>query len=141
MPVLKVIELAPCFDQITPLDEMFAALKGCASDSALAAFKNAVLLREETASTYIGQHLAVPHARVPELQDSYIVAGLSKDGIDWPTEGAKAHAVILIGVPENRISEYLRLLQKILKWYKAQSPAALADKHKVAAGLEAAIAQ
>ena len=139
MPVLKVIELAPCFDQISPLEEMFAALIGCMSDAALSNLKDAVLLREETASTYVGHNLAVPHARAAGLEDSYIVAGISKNGIDWPTENTKAHTVILIGVPENKISEYLRLLQKILKWYKAQSHAALADKQKLAEGLKSAL--
>ena len=42
--------------------------------------KNAVLLREETQTTYLDHGLAVPHGRTTALDSMYVSVGISPEG-------------------------------------------------------------
>ena len=95
-------------------------MAGLIPDDKIDELREAVYLREDTASTYIGDGLAVPHGRISGLDDEYVVVGLS-GGIDWPTEDSRAQVVILVAVDRKRIAAYLSLLQKIVKWRKSVS--------------------
>ena len=103
------------------LDFMFGQIAGRLDGEKLQDFKEAVYSREDTASTYIEDGLAVPHGRVAGLPEDMVVVGLSRRGIDWPEEDRKAHIVVLIGIDRAKVSAYLALLQKIIKWRKSIS--------------------
>lgn len=43
----------------------------------------AILQREEMGSTAIGNHIALPHARINSVKDVVICVGLSREGLDF----------------------------------------------------------
>ncbi len=80
-------------------------------------FINAVLEREELVSTGIGLGVALPHAKLLEIEDFFIVIGINKEGIDWDAIDRKPVGIVfLIGGPEkeNSQKEYLKIISKFM---------------------------
>jgi PTS system nitrogen regulatory IIA component len=80
-------------------------------------FINAVLEREELVSTGIGLGVALPHAKLLEIEDFFIVIGINKEGIDWDAiDRNPVGIVFLIGGPEkeNSQKEYLKIISKFM---------------------------
>lgn len=80
--------------------------------------KNAVLLREETQTTYLDHGLAVPHGRTSALDSMHVTVGISPEGIPWPDDTRNAHLIIMLGVPTAMVTGYLTTMQKLLRWHK-----------------------
>ena len=48
-------------------------------------------------STGIGDNIAVPHARLKEIESPSVIIGLSRDGIDFDApDGKVAHLIFMI---------------------------------------------
>lgn len=77
-----------------------------------ATFRKAIFDREELISTGIGMGVAVPHAKLKELDDFFIIVGIQKKkGLDWNAlDKAPVRLIFLIGGPDSRQSEYLQIL-------------------------------
>lgn len=74
----------------------------------------AVLKREKAYSTGIGKGIAVPHARLPFLDECVAAMGISRQGIDFDAlDGEKAHIIILLLTPSNSHNEHLKTLANI----------------------------
>lgn len=79
-----------------------------------AAFYQAILDREKIVSTGIGMGVAIPHAKLPEFNDFFIVVGILKKGLDWKAlDGAPVRVVFMIGGPDDKQTEYLQILSKL----------------------------
>jgi len=78
-------------------------------------FRSAVLHREQIVSTGIGMGIAIPHAKLAELDDFFIVIGIQrKKGIEWNAlDKAPVRLIFLIGGPDHRQSEYLQILSRL----------------------------
>lgn len=119
---------------------MLGALAPDMPAETLSDLKEAVYLREDTASTYLEDGLAVPHGRISGLGAEYVVAGISSGGVDWPTEDCRANLVILVAVDRSRVAAYLSILQKIIKWRKSLGESAAGiSPEEMARGLELAL--
>ncbi len=104
------------------METIFSSLASDLEEAKLEELKEAVYMREDTVSTYLEDNLAVPHGRVEGLDEDYIVLGINRNaGIDWPSSDKKAKTVILIGIDKTKISRYLSILQKLIKWYKSNN--------------------
>lgn len=68
------------------LDEFVDLIEAHRRDGMRGAFLAALKEREQQGSTALELGVAVPHARLPELEDFVLAVGVSKDGIDF---GAK----------------------------------------------------
>lgn len=79
------------------------------------AFYDAILGREKIVSTGIGTGVAIPHAKLQGYKDFFIAVGIqSKRGIEWNTlDGSLVRLIFMIGGPENRQTEYLRILSHL----------------------------
>lgn len=75
-------------------------------------FLKAIFHREQLVSTGIGMGVAIPHAKLKELTDFFIVVGVQqKKGLDWNAlDKAPVRLVFMIGGPEDRQTEYLQIL-------------------------------
>lgn len=75
-------------------------------------FTKAIFHREGLVSTGIGMGIAVPHAKLQEFEDFFIVVGIQqKKGLDWNSlDKAPVRLIFLIGGPEDRQTEYLQIL-------------------------------
>lgn len=78
-------------------------------------FHSAILEREKLVSTGIGIGVAVPHAKLLGSDHFFIAIGIQKkNGIDWDAvDGALVRLIFMIGGPENKQAEYLRILSWI----------------------------
>ena len=83
-------------------------------------FHSAILEREKIVSTGIGIGVAVPHAKIIGHADFFIAIGIQKNkGIDWSAiDGSLVRLVFMIGGPENKQTEYLRILSYITQSMK-----------------------
>ena len=78
------------------------------------AFKEALLKREEIMSTGIGYGVAIPHVKLPQIDDFFITICIHKKGIDWGAlDNKPAHLIFLIAGPDNQQEKYLRILAKL----------------------------
>ena len=73
-----------------------------------------LLKRESIVSTGIGFGVAIPHAKVPEINEFFITIGIHKDGVNWESlDNRPAQIIFLIAGPDNMQEKYLRLLAKL----------------------------
>ena len=86
-------------------------------------FRKAIFDREELLSTGIGMGVAVPHAKLKEFNDFFIAVGVQqKKGIEWNAiDKAPVRLVFLIGGPDDRQSEYLKILSQLTVAIKDQN--------------------
>lgn len=79
------------------------------------AFFQAILDREKIVSTGIGIGIAIPHAKLSGYDDFFIAIGIQKGkGIEWQAlDGLPVHVIFLIGGPEDKQAEYLKILSMI----------------------------
>lgn len=76
------------------------------------AFHQAILEREKIVSTGIGIGVAIPHAKLAGYHEFFIAIAIQKGrGIEWQAlDGAPVRIIFMIGGPENRQTEYLKIL-------------------------------
>jgi nitrogen PTS system EIIA component len=78
-------------------------------------FFQAILEREKIVSTGIGLGVAIPHAKLEGYDDFFIAIGIQrKKGIEWNAlDGAPVRLVFMIGGPDNKQTEYLKILSHL----------------------------
>ncbi len=75
--------------------------------------------RENLGSTGIGDGVAIPHGKIPELDDLVVAFGRSSEGIAYDSlDGKPAHLFFLLLAPENSSGHHLKVLAKISKMLK-----------------------
>jgi fructose-specific phosphotransferase system IIA component len=81
--------------------------------------------RENQGSTAIGDGIAIPHARVKELETIVMAIAILKKGIDFGAEDAiSVKLIFLLGAPQEMAGEYLKVLGKLSRLLKEK------DMHK-----------
>lgn len=76
--------------------------------------KDAVLKREAEATTAIGMHVAIPHAKSSSVKQPVVAVMNNKHGIDWESlDGTLPNIVFLIVVPNDSSDTHLKLLQRL----------------------------
>jgi mannitol/fructose-specific phosphotransferase system IIA component (Ntr-type) len=79
------------------------------------AFRRAVYEREAIMSTGIGEGIAIPHVRIPEITAATLGVGIAPGGIDFETlDNKPVHVLVLFATPANSDKEYLRLLAQVM---------------------------
>lgn len=77
----------------------------------IAEIVKAVTEREEKSSTAVAWSIALPHARVADLDSSKVCIGYSLNGIDFHSQdGTLSHLIFLILSPEADFSGHIRML-------------------------------
>ncbi len=78
--------------------------------------------RENLGSTGIGDGIAIPHGKVPNLEKLVVAFGRSKEGIAFDSiDGKPVHLFFLLLAPENSAGQHLKALAKISKMLKVAS--------------------
>lgn len=76
--------------------------------------KDAVLKREAEATTAIGMHVAIPHAKSSAVKQPVVAVMNNEHGIDWESlDGTLPNIVFLIAVPNDSSDTHLKLLQRL----------------------------
>lgn len=78
-------------------------------------FYQAILEREKIVPTAIGLGVAVPHAKLHSYKDFFIAIGIQvQQGLEWNAlDGLAVQLIFMIGGPDNRQTEYLRILSHL----------------------------
>ena len=75
--------------------------------------------RENLGSTGIGDGVAIPHGKIPELDEIIVAFGRSMEGIPFNSlDGKPVHLFFLLLAPENSSGQHLKILAKISKMLK-----------------------
>lgn len=83
-------------------------------------FYQAILQREARVSTGLGMGIAIPHAKLEEVDDFFLIVGIYQgEGIDWDAiDGLNVRLIFLIGGPQSVHKEYLQLLSELTQILK-----------------------
>lgn len=77
--------------------------------------------REQLGSTGIGEGIAIPHGKLPEIDNVVSVFALSRSGVDFDSmDGAPVHILFLLIAPENSASLHLKALARISRLLKSR---------------------
>lgn len=102
------------------LEELTGALLNCKADLDKEALVEVLLEREQLGSTGIGDGIAIPHGKVPDLDELIVSFGRSTLGIEFDSmDGRPTHLFFLLIAPENSAGVHLRALAKISKLLKS----------------------
>ncbi|NGX45342.1 MAG: PTS system fructose-specific EIIABC component [Chlamydiae bacterium] len=98
--------------QSQALEGLIDRLDACGKLQDKEPFKQAIVARERLVSTGIGIGVAIPHAKLEGYENFFIAIGIQKSpGIEWNSlDGMPVNIIFMIGGPENRQTEYLRIL-------------------------------
>jgi len=82
-----------------------------------------IVKREESASTFIGQGLAIPHVRLAAKEDFSIVVGRSLSGIKYDAaRGALAYILVLVITNEKSDNAlHIQMLSEIAAFFKSET--------------------
>lgn len=77
-------------------------------------FFKAIVDREKIVSTGIGMGVAIPHAKLSSYDDFFIAIAILKNRVDWNAiDGGKVRIVFMIGGPDDKQTEYLKILSAL----------------------------
>jgi len=77
---------------------------------------NCVMEREKLQTTGIGKKIAVPHAKTEAVTQLYVIAGTSKEGIDFDSiDNLPTHLFFLIISPRSSSGPHVKALSTIAK--------------------------
>ncbi len=83
-------------------------------------FIERIFEREKVISTGIGIGVAVPHVKIPEVQDFVLAFGRHAEGLDFDSlDGQPVHLVAMIGASDSQAGEFLKMLARIVKTFRA----------------------
>lgn len=78
--------------------------------------------RENLGSTGIGDNIAIPHGKLPNLENLVLCFGRSLPGVNFDSmDGKPTHLFFLLLAPENSIGLHLKALAKISRLLKDSS--------------------
>jgi PTS system nitrogen regulatory IIA component len=81
-----------------------------------------LLERERLGSTGIGEGIAIPHGKLPEIDRVVTVFARSRKGVDYDAmDGAPVHLFFLLLAPEDSASLHLKALARISRLLKSRS--------------------
>lgn len=83
-------------------------------------FLSSILERERIVSTGIGIGVAIPHAKISGNAVFFVAIGIQKKrGIDWKAlDGSPVQLIFMIGGPDNKQTEYLKILSSLTQSIK-----------------------
>jgi len=100
------------------IEEMFDALveAGAIKQSQRNEFRDAVIKREQRASTGLGHGVAVPHVKHEDVDDLRVAIGISRSGVDFNALDRKpVYSIFLLLSPADRPEDHLDAMQAIFE--------------------------
>jgi len=82
----------------------------------------AVQQRESVVSSWVAPGIAIPHARLPELEGFVVSLGLSSKGIEYESaDGGAVHLLILILGDARKADRHIQLLAEVARTFRYPS--------------------
>lgn len=77
-------------------------------------YKQAILQREESSTTGIGDEIAIPHAKTAAVSNAGVAVMVVKDGVDYEAlDGQNTKLFFMIAAPDNGQDTHLQVLSKL----------------------------
>lgn len=73
----------------------------CSRELSLSGLYDAVMMREEMGSTYLGNRIATAHPHAPISPDTFIGVGILTQPINWDEDGNQVQLVFLVHIGKN----------------------------------------
>jgi len=104
------------------LEELAAALVSGQKEVNLQNVVEVLLERERLGSTGIGDNIAIPHGKLPQLSQMLLAFGRSTKGVDFDSmDGKASHLFFLLLAPVNASGLHLKALAKISRMLMSQT--------------------
>ena len=114
-------ELNSC-DKKNVLDELSSFLEDEGEIANKESLLAALIEREKLGSTGIGENVAIPHAKISEIDKIITVFGRSKNGVEFESLDQKpVNFIFLVLAPENSTGQHLKALARISRLFKNPS--------------------
>ena len=114
-------ELNSC-DKKNVLDELSSFLEDEGEITSKENLFAALIEREKLGSTGIGENVAIPHAKISEIDKIITVFGRSKNGVEFEALDQKpVNFIFLVIAPENSTGQHLKALARISRLFKNPS--------------------
>ena len=109
-------------DKKNVLQELSTFLEKNGAISSKENLLSALLEREKLGSTGIGENVAIPHAKISEIDNIITVFGRSKSGVEFESLDQKpVNFIFLVIAPENSTGQHLKALARISRLFKNSS--------------------
>jgi len=103
-------------------EELCQALSRERPELSAQALMEVLLERERLGSTGIGDGIAIPHGKLPNLSDLLLCLGRSQAGVDFDSlDGKPTHLFFLVVAPENLAGIHLKALARISRLLKSNT--------------------
>ncbi len=104
------------------LEELAAPLASGPEGLNLAAVVEVLMERERLGSTGIGDNIAIPHGKLPQLTHLILAFGRSLKGVDFDSmDGKPSHLFFVLLAPVNSAGLHLKALAKISRMLMSQT--------------------
>ncbi len=77
------------------------------------AYYNAIIERENASDTVVSNGIAIPHARLDDLQRPYVGVATSAQGIQFTEDQPPVHLILLVLIPRDQPGLYLQILRAL----------------------------
>ena len=109
-------------DKASVLEELSSFLKSKDLVSNKENLLKALMEREQLGSTGIGENVAIPHAKISEIDQIITIFGRSIKGIEFDSLDKKpVHFIYLVLAPVNSSGQHLKVLARISRLLKNKS--------------------
>ena len=109
-------------DKKNVLDELSSFLENEGEITNKESLLAALIGREKLGSTGIGENVAIPHAKISEIDKIITVFGRSKNGVEFESLDQKpVNFIFLVIAPENSTGQHLKALARISRLFKNPS--------------------
>ena len=110
------------YDKKGVLDELSSFLKDKGEISNKEKLLVALIEREKLGSTGIGENVAIPHAKISEIDKIITVFARSLNGVEFESLDQKpVNFIYLILAPENSVGQHLKALARISRLFNNPS--------------------
>jgi PTS system nitrogen regulatory IIA component len=86
-------------------------------------YYEAIIEREDANDTVVAKGIAIPHARLDNLQRPYVGVATSASGIVFAEEEPPIHLILLVLIPRDQPGLYLQILRALANILRDQSAA------------------
>ncbi len=101
------------------IEELAAHLAGTEPELSEEELTKVLVERETLASTAIGQGVAIPHGKLPQVSEILACLGRAKNGVDFDSvDGKPTYLFFVMVAPQNSSGSHLKALARISRVFK-----------------------
>jgi mannitol/fructose-specific phosphotransferase system IIA component (Ntr-type) len=100
------------------LNEIARQLAGHPEVANFDAFYNELLARDRLDTTYLGNEIALPHARTEQVRDIVLAVGRSDAGVLFENCNQTVKLMFVLGTPKSNPTDYLMVVSSLCKILK-----------------------